>query len=700
MRLPLAWLAEFVELPAEEALCEALELAGFEDAFTEDADGERVLELGLTPNRGDAASLLGLARELQALFGTPLRLPDCTAPEKASAAAAGDAVSIAIDAPDACFHYAARIVRGVRVGLSPPALRRRLEACGVRPVNGVVDATNAAMLELGQPLHAFDLAKLEGPEIRVRRAEKGELLGTLDGKERELDPRDLVIADARRPVALAGVMGGADSEVGEGTRDVLIESAHFHPTAVRLGARRHGLHTEASYRFERGVDRDGVVRAADRAARWIAELAGGEVASGCVEARGEAPPEIPRIELRVERSNRLLGLDLDGAAVCGLLERVGVEVAEAGPGVLLCLPPSHRNDLLVHQDLAEEIARIHGYGKIPITRPRGELVPARLPESWRLADGVRDALAAAGLVEVRSFPFVSDADLEALRLPAEERARALRLRNPIQDSEPLLRPCLVPSLLRLVRQNLSRQVEAIGLFEVAAAFEPADGAGGSGEASQGEPAAPPRETLWAVGALTAERFGGLWSGRDLPPAFFAARGIAEKALSGLGYVASLRSGGSAPYLHPGASVVLAIGDREIGGLGELHPEVAGAFGIDRPCAIFELNLSALLTEKKREFQFREVSREPGVRRDLAVLVDARQAAGELREEIRKVAGPDLASVDIFDRYTGRGVAEGRVSIAFRMVFQRSDRTLTDTEVSGITDRVVRALVERFGAEPR
>ena len=694
MRLDLAWLAEWVDLPEETALCEALELAGFEDVYAEAAAGGRVLELGLTPNRGDVASLLGLAREVRALFGGALRLPELAPAE--GGPPAGDAVSLSIQAPEACFHYAARIVRGVSVADSPPELARRLEACGVRPLNAVVDATNAAMLELGQPLHAFDLAELAGPEIRVRRAAAGEKLTTLDGKQRALDPGDLVIADARRPVALAGVMGGADSEVTTATTDVLIESAHFHPTDVRLSARRHGLHTEASYRFERGVDREGVVRAADRAARLVSELAGGQVAAGTAEARGRALPELPRIELSAPRVNRLLGLELEAARMRELLERVDVDVDEGRADALVCRPPSHRNDIQLPQDLAEEIARIHGYDRIPTTRPTGELTPARIPDSWRLADRVRDALAAGGLVEVRSFPFLSEADLAALRLPEDAPARAaLRLRNPIQDSDALLRPLLVPSLLRLVKQNLSRQVDGIGLFEVAAGFEPTNGGSPGGE----EPALP-RETLWAAGALTAERFGGLWSGRERPPAFFQARGIVERALSGLGYVASLRSGGSAPYLHPGASVALSIGDREIGRLGELHPEVAAIFGIDLECAIFELNLSVLLAVKKQEFHFHEVSREPGVRRDLAVLVAETQAAGELREEIRKVAGPDLASVEIFDRYVGPGVPAGRVSLAFRMVFQRSDRTLTDAEVSGLTGRVVESLVERFGAEPR
>ena len=377
------------------------------------------------------------------------------------------------------------------------------------------------------------------------------------------DARDLVIADARRPVALAGVMGGADSEVGEGTTDLLIESAHFQPSAVRLGARRHGLHTEASYRFERGVDRAGVVRAADRAARWIAELSGGTVAPGVVEARGEAAPFADEIPLDLGRMHRLLGLELPAADVVELLGRVDVAATAAGDGKLACRPPSHRNDLALPQDLAEEVARIHGYDRIPTTRPQGELEPARLPESWEVGEAVRDALATAGLVEVRCFPFVSAADLAALCPGAAESApEALRLRNPIQEDDPLLRTSLLPSLLRLVRQNLSRQVEEIGLFEVAVVFDPpSSDPGSASRAPEGESPSLPRETLWAAGALTAERFGGLWAGATPPPAFFHARGIAEKALSGLGYMASLRSGGSTPHLHPGASVTLLLGDR-------------------------------------------------------------------------------------------------------------------------------------------
>ena len=655
--------------------------------------GERILEVGITPNRGDTASLIGIAREVRALFGHAITLPP-TEPSDPGAPAA-EAIRIAIDAPTGCFHYVARIVRGVRVGASPPELQARLEAAGIRAINNVVDVTNAVLLEFGQPLHAFDLEKLGGGEIRVREAQAGELLTTLDGQERKLDARDLVIADASRPIALAGVMGGADTEVGDGTTDLLIESAHFDPVSVRLSARRHGIHSEASYRFERGVDRLGVARAADRAAHWIQQLAGGEVAAGRVEARGQDAPFVERISLRVPQANRLLGLELSRDEMVSLLGKVDVAATASGDDALDCAIPSHRNDLQLHQDLTEEVARMHGYDRIPTTMPVAELAPSRVPPTHRIGERARDALAAAGLVEVANFPFTNAADLAALaESPDDPLCDALRLANPIQEQDPLLRTSLVPSLLRLVRQNTARQVERIGLFEVARVFRPKkDAEPGGGEGGL------PEETLWACGVLTENVHGGLWSGSPAP-AFFQAKGIAEKALSGLGYVASLRGERGPSYLHPGASAELRVGKNRVGSVGELHPAVATAFEIEPQCAIFELNLSALLAVKTREFQFREVSREPSVQRDLAVLVDATQPAGELQQEIRKIGGPDLVSVTIFDRYEGRGVPEGRVSVAFRLVFQRADRTLTDAEVSGHTDRMVAALEKRFGAELR
>ncbi len=655
------------------------------------ATGDRILDLGITPNRGDTASLLGIAREVRAHFGGTLHIPE-TGPVEGDFVTA-DAVSVEIDAPDDCFQYVARVVRGVRLGPSPDWLRNRLEASGIRSINLAVDVTNLVLLEFGQPLHAFDLARIRGPSVRVRFANAGEKLVTLDGQTRALDPRDLVIADAERAIALAGVMGGVATEVTDASVDLLIESAQFRPGSVRLTARRHGLRSEASYRFERGVDRAGVTRAADRAARLIAELAGGEVAKDAIVVRGTPPEVTETIDLKVEQANRLLGTALTSDEVTRLLERVGVDCLEEPRGVLHCRVPSHRNDLHVHQDLTEEVARIHGYDRIPTTMPQATLCPAPEPPGWILAERARDSLAGSGLLECVSFPFVSAEDLGSLRLAADAPDRAsLAILNPFHEEQAQLRSTLLPSLLRLVRYNRSRQIEQVSLFEVARVFWPQ----GEGEL--------PEQPRWACAVLTGAEEGGLW--KNSAPLFFQAKGVAERLLFQVGYVASLRGGSNRPYLHPGAAAAICVdargraGGHEVGMVGELHPEVAADFQIDVPCAVIELNLSALELRAPHDPQYQEISPYPRVRRDLAVILDRSQPAGEVEAAIRKTGGSDLVAVELFDRYEGKGVPEGRVSLAFRLVFQRSDRTLTDDEVVRATDRVVKMLDRRFGGELR
>jgi phenylalanyl-tRNA synthetase beta chain len=647
----------------------------------------RVLEFGLTPNRGDVASLLGVAREVRAFFGGSLRMPETAPPEAGSPAA--EAIAVYIDAPEACHRYHARVVRGLRVAPSPEALCQRFEACGFRPINSVVDVTNLVLLEFGQPLHAFDLARVQGGEVRVRFARRGEKLTTLDGECRELHAEDLVIADAERPIALAGVMGGADTEVTDSTTDVLIESAHFHPTIVRLGARRHGLHSEASYRFERGVDREGIGRAADRAARLILEVAGGEVARASVEAVGHPPQTTAEIRLAVERANRLLGTSLSTRTVIDLLGRVGVACREQKSDVVVGRVPSHRNDLQVHQDLTEEVARIYGYERIPTTQPVAVLEPVALPASWVMAERSRDALAGAGLTETVSFPFIGVGELEALQLePGDPRKQTLRVSNPIKEEEPLLRSSLLPSLLRVARQNLSRQAERVRIFEVSRVF-----------LSQGDGELP-REPLQAAALIAEPERSGLWEAAGGPALFFRAKGIAENLLNQLGYVASLDRGPAPPQLHPGAAVAIEVGGTVIGAVGELHPDVAAGFDIEAPCAVLEIDLGSLLSCARREPRYREVSRFPQVRRDIAVILERAQPAGEVLEAVRRSAGRDLASAELFDVYEGSGVPEGRVSLAFRLLFQRPDRTLRDAEVTAAIDRVVGMLSDRFGGELR
>ncbi|MBW2269023.1 MAG: phenylalanine--tRNA ligase subunit beta [Deltaproteobacteria bacterium] len=650
------------------------------------AAGPRVLEVGITPNRGDTASLLGVAREVRAIFESPIRAPETEPPE--AGAPASTAAGVSIEAQDACHHYVARIVRGVQVGPSPEWLVARLEASGIRSINNVVDVTNLVLLELGQPLHGFDLAKLAGAEIRVRRARAGEKLDTLDGETRELCSEDLVIADAERAIALAGVMGGADTEVTDATRDVLIESAHFDPKTVRLGARRAGLNSEASYRFERGVDREGIARAADRCARLLAELAGGTVAPDRIDVRGSEVAHTDHVRLDCARANSLLGLELGSDEMRALLERVGIACESPEDGVLVGAIPSHRNDLHIPEDLTEELARIHGYDRIPTTLPSAVLAPAPLPPGLVLTERVKDAFVAAGLTETVSFPFVSAAEMEALLLPeGDERRETLSLVNPIKEEEPQLRTHLLPSLLRAARLNRARQAEGVQLFEVSRVFLPQ----GPGEL--------PHEPLQAVALLLEDQTARLW-GNSPAPLFFQAKGIAERLLNLLGYDALLRRGTQPAYLHPGASGTFWVGEKMVGAVGELHPETCSRFEIDVPGVALELDLSALLAQPAQPPQYREVSRFPQVRRDLAVLVDREHAADDLVVAVRKGAGKDCTSVEIFDRYEGKGVPEGKVSLAFRLVFQRADRTLEDSEVTPAVDRVVRTLLHRFGAELR
>ncbi|HEX2484386.1 MAG TPA: phenylalanine--tRNA ligase subunit beta, partial [Myxococcota bacterium] len=475
--------------------------------------GDSVLDVKVTPNRGDWLSMLGMAREVRTHYGGSLHVPPTTPAE--SSEHGSRHVRVAIEDAAGCPRYVARVVRGVSVGSSPAWVVARLEAAGLRSINNVVDATNLAMLELGQPLHAFDLAHVRGGEIRVRAARPGERLATLDGEERALAPDDLLIADAERALAVAGVMGGRESEMTPRTTDVLIESAQFHPSRIRRTARRLGLHTDASYRFERGVDPEGVGRAADRAARLVAELAGGSVCRGAVEAKGHALPRPGAIALRPERVNRLLGTSLTPREVAELLARVDVAVESAGDAPLRCRPPSWRADLELPEDLVEEVARVYGYDRIPATLPGAPMAGADVPPARSLREAVRDALRGAGLVELMTFPAVRAGDADALRLPPDDpRRRLVRIVNPVQADEASLRSTLVPTLLRAAQLNLARQGDGLRLFEMGATFV----ARGAGEL--------PLEAEQAAALWSEPRGASLWEPRDVP-VFFRAKGAAE-----------------------------------------------------------------------------------------------------------------------------------------------------------------------------
>jgi phenylalanyl-tRNA synthetase beta chain len=651
---------------------------------------DTVLEIDLTPNRPDCLSHVGVAREVAALTGSSLRVPE---PEVTEAGEpVGAITSVQIEDPDRCPRYAARVIRGVHIGPSPPWLRARLEKVGVRPINNVVDVTNYVLFELGQPLHAFDLARLREGRIVVRRARAGEELATLDGEARKLDPDDLAICDAERPVALAGVMGGEATEVSDRTTDILLESAYFSQPGIRRTAKRHGLKTESSHRFERGCDPEMVVRASDRAAALLAELAGGQVASGALDVY-PAPVLAPEISLDPARANALLGLELKPEAMAELLGRLGMEV-EAVKGEIRARAPSWRPDLTLDVDLVEEIARLHGYDGIPTTLPAAPIEPAQEPPDRRVEKVAREVYTALGFHEAITYRFIASDWPDRLRLGTEDlRRRLVRLQNPLREDQAVMRTSLLPGLLSAAQYNYRRDQANVRLFEVGKVFFDRSGD------------ELPEEREAVAGILLGEGEPGYW-GRGVAADFYHAKGVVQSLLDHLLIRdARFSSEGASPCLHPGVSARLIWEKVLLGEVGRINPEVALALELPENLYLMDLDAGGLRQAAEAQaLSFRPLPRFPMVRRDLAVVVDEGVEAGALLDRIRSI--PDerfqtaLQEVRVFDVYRGEGVPRGKKSVALRLSYRAGERTLTDGEVGAFQDQVLSRLTADLGAELR
>lgn len=649
-----------------------------------------VLDIELTPNRADCLSHLGVAREIAALTGAVMTAQDQAVPEEGEAV--GAITSVTIEDAERCPRYAARVIRGVKVGPSPRWLASRLEKVGVRPINNVVDVTNYVLFELGQPLHAFDLATLDEGRIVVRRAREGEPLVTLDGVERKLTIDDLVIADATRPVALAGVMGGESTEVTAGTADILLESAYFTPLGIRRTARRQGLKSEASHRFGRGCDPEMVVRASDRAAALLAELAGGRVASGVLDVY-PAPVRRPEIRLRPECANALLGIDLAGDAMAGILRRLGIAVDAKG-AELVAQAPSWRPDLVIEADLVEEIARLHGYDRIPTTLPRSPIQSPEAPPERRFEQTARELFTGFGFHEAITYRFISPDWSDRLGLAADDsRRRNVRLRNPMREDQAAMRTSLIPGLLTAALANLRRDQTDVRLFEAGKVFF-----------SSGEGKLP--EERVALGAvLVGEGRPGFW-GKGRAADFYDAKGPVEALLDRLAIRgARFQTEGLSPYLHPGLSASLRWEKERLGELGMLHPEVAASLELPDNLFLVDLDAPALLRAAGARFPaFTPPPRFPAARRDLAVVVDESIESGDLLEQIEAISEKEfreaLRQIEIFDVYRGAGIPAGKKSVALRLSYRFDERTLTDAEVNAFQDRVLTRLAKELGAALR
>lgn len=646
-----------------------------------------VLDVELTPNRADCLSVVGVAREVAALTGAPLRVPAPAVPE------AGDPVegqtSIEIHAPDLCHRYAARIARGVRLGPSPLWLTQRLRAAGVRAISNVVDVTNYVLLELGHPLHAFDLRRLAGERIVVQRAREGERFVTLDGQERVLDPDTLMICDAERPVGLAGIMGGLNSEVQEDTTDLLLESAYFQPENIRSSSRRLGLRTEASYRFERGTDVEGLLRALDRAAELIVELGGGTVARGVWDAY-PTPHAPARVTLRLAKVASVLGVAIPAARVEAHLTGLGMTVLARDGDRFEVAIPTHRIDLEREIDLIEEVARLEGYDAIPVTLPRVPMACEPVPERLMLADRARDALVAAGLREAVTLSFIDPAEDDRLALPPDSALRPkVALQNPLSRETAVLRTSLLPGLLQAAGLNARRQARDVRLFEVGRTFHPV--------AEQ----PLPREVLRVAGVLAGRRRPLGWSDGAEAVDFYDLKGAVEDLLDRLQVRgARWETAGDLPWLHPGRAARVTAGETMLGWVGQVHPERLDAYEIPSDTYAFELDLDAAGRVGREPGHFGGLDRFPGTERDVALLVDREVTAQQVAEAIASLESPLIRSATLFDAFEGGRLPEGKVSLAFRVTYRSEERTLTEEDVIRVEQELLRRLEERVGARRR
>lgn len=669
-----------MELPGDLAPGEPLTSAlGLDDA---------VLEIEVYPNRPDHLSVYGIAREVAAITGGELRPPETAVAEAIEPARGAAAVEV-LD-PDLCPRYIARIVRGVTIGPSPAWLAQRLRAAGMRPINNVVDVTNYVMLELGQPLHAFDYQRISGRRIIVRRAKAGEAITTLDGEERALDPGMLLICDAERPVAIAGVMGGEESEVTAGTTDILLEAASFDPVSIRKTAKRLGLRTEASHRFERGVDPHLAAVAADRAARLIAELAGGQVLAGSIDVAAELPAP-RRLALRVARVNGMLGTELLPAEIERILRGLGFEVAPGeDAGTMSVVVPTYRRDVEGEADLIEEVARMYGYDAIKPTLPLGAGVQGK--QSWPLplVERVRSLLAEHGLYESITYSFVSPRGLDRLRIPAEHPWRkTIALANPLSEEQSVMRASLIPSLVEAVALNTRRQVTDVRLFETGKVYIP-----------RALPLDDLPEERWTLAiALAGQALTHVWGSPSRPVDFFDLKGIVETVLETLGAPGEFVRA-EHPALHPGRTAKLVVGGNDVGWLGELHPEAAQAYDLKERVYVAEIDLELVFAAAGPTVRYVPLPRYPAVQRDLALLVPKAVDAASVESIIRREAGPYLREVGLFDVYEGKQVPEGYRSLAYSMTYRSDDRTLTDEEIAEAQGRIETALARELGVTVR
>ena len=668
-------------LPAETSLgADIRPVMGLDDV---------TLEFELTANRADCFSMMGLAREIGVLSDSKAVKPLLSFVEKGQGNAT-DLASIEIREPDLCMRFCARILTNVRIGESPLWMQHRLQAAGMRPISNVVDVTNFVMLELGQPMHAYDYSLLAKHSIIVRRAVDGEKLTTLDGVKRELNSEMLVIADASQPVGLAGVMGGLATEVSASTKTVLLEAAAFYGPNVRRTSRGLGLRSEASGRFERGVDAAAIPLALDRAAQLLADMGACDIVPGIIDVYPKAI--LPaQFEFTPQWVNRYLGSDIPSDTMIDILKKLEFTV-KVGPESIQVTAPTWRQDVTGPVDIAEEVSRIYGYDNIASTRPTGELQSGGMSQQHNLVDRARDLMTGFGFLETLSFSFSHPSFFEHLRLPDDSQLRnAIPILNPITDEFPILRTTLMAGLLETVARNLSRKNEDLKIYEV----------GTTHHAVRLPLDSHPQEVVRLCGAMVGRRDGTEWCHSRENVDFFDAKGVVESLLSGLGVGECQVVAATVPWLHPGKQADFIIDGQSVATVGELHPSVQEAFGINRPVYLFKINLTDLAPYCSTGAKaYSSLPKYPAINRDIALVLADSVPAADVLEAVRSAGGELLVESRLFDVYAGERVEKGTRSLAISLVYRAADRTLTDEEVDAPLAKLVQQLETTFAAKLR
>lgn len=630
-----------------------------------------VIDFEITPNRPDCLSMIGMAREAAATFNKNFKYPetDC----KKVVHDNSFEIGIEIKKPDLCKRYTARIIKDVVIKQSPYWIQQRLISAGMRPINNIVDITNFVMLEYGQPLHAFDIREINGDRIIVDTAEKGEKFITLDGSERELSGSELMIKDKKGSIAVAGVMGGLNSEVKDDTRVVVIESANFDSDSVRNTSKKLNLRTEASSRFEKGIDANLTMDACDRVCKLI-ELTGSGVVIDRVYDEYPRVCEAKVVNVRKDRINKVLGIDLSQTDMCEIFKRLEMEIVSEGDGYMNIKPPTVRQDLQEEVDFIEEVARIYGYDRLPVTLPRSN-TEFKKTRKQQLRDLTKDTLVAMGVSEVQTYSFVSPKSIENVGIPKDSnKANVIRLINPLGEENSVMRTSLTPNMLEVLGRNYSRNNLKVRAFELGNTFLSVKG-GGSDESD----------------SLVVSCYGENES-------FFTLKGIIEELLGILGiYSAEYIPDDKTALYHPGRCAIIMKDGKEIGMIGEVHPDVAEIYGLSSRVYSSELNFELIVKIADTEKGYTPLPKYPSTSRDIALIVDEDVTVGEIEKIISENGGKILEDVKLFDVYRGKQVDEGKKSVAFALTYRSDDGTLTDQEVSKVHDLILSRLEDKINA---